>query len=125
MQFDKIDPVLERMLDVTAQRQKVLSSNIANIDTPGYKAKDVAFQQELSASLQLVTTHPSHRTVMSTASPAVVEVEGKTNANGNSVDLDHEVAAMTRNGLMYVMLVQSLNSAIKSLRYSISEGTKG
>jgi flagellar basal-body rod protein FlgB len=49
---NQIFPLLENMLSVTARRQQALSSNIANMDTPGYKALDVAFQQELSASMQ-------------------------------------------------------------------------
>ena len=45
-------PFVENLLNVTAQRQQAFASNIANLDTPGYKAKDVAFQQELASALR-------------------------------------------------------------------------
>jgi flagellar basal-body rod protein FlgB len=59
--MNEIDAAIERMLDFTARRQQALASNIANLDTPGYKAKDVAFQQELSSNMQLTATDPSHK----------------------------------------------------------------
>jgi flagellar basal-body rod protein FlgB len=123
--FDQIDADVERMLDITARRQQALASNIANLDTPGYKAKDVAFQQELSSSMQLATTDPSHLTASSTASSTqLVETEGKVKQNGNNVDLERETTEMTKNGLQYIMLTQFMSSAVKTLRYSISEGGK-
>jgi len=126
IEFNQIDPDIERMLDITARRQQALASNIANIDTPGYKAMDVTFQQELSSSMQLAATDPAHLAALSTASSVqLVETEGKIKPNGNNVDLEREMTEMTKNGLQYVMLTQFMNSAVKSLRYAISDGSKG
>jgi flagellar basal-body rod protein FlgB len=124
--FNQIDPDIERMLDITARRQQTFASNIANLDTPGYKAKEVTFQEELSSSIQLAATDPSHLTAPSAASSMqLVETEGAIKPNGNNVDLEHEMSEMTKNGLQYVMLAQFMNSSVKSLRYAISDGTKG
>jgi len=124
--FNQIDPDIERMLDITARRQQTFASNIANLDTPGYKAKEVTFQEELSSSMQLASTDSSHLTAPSAASSMqLVETEGTIKPNGNNVDLEHEMSEMTKNGLQYVMLAQFMNSAVKSLRYAITDGTKG
>jgi flagellar basal-body rod protein FlgB len=101
----KLFPHLEKMLDWTAQRQQALSANIANIDTPGYRAKDVAFSEQLGEA-QLTT----------------YEVPAKAKDNGNTVDLDREMTELSKNGLQYVALVQYLNQKLRTLRTSLTEG---
>ncbi|MCL4492999.1 MAG: flagellar basal body rod protein FlgB [Nitrospirae bacterium] len=88
---DKGMAILERMLDVTAFRQKLLASNIANADTPGYKAKDVSFQKELDK-------------VMDGGQPGYDVYEPVTtmpNRDGNTVNLDIEMAKVAENTLIY------------------------
>jgi len=111
-----ISSFVERMLDFTAKRQQVLSNNLANLDTPGYKAKDVSFSDALSAAASAS---------VSTYTPQESDVEAEAKPNGNTVDLENQMTQMTQNGLRYVLLIQYLGSQVKSLRYSISEGTKG
>ena len=108
---DRMLPVLDNLLTMTSKRQQVLSANVANLDTPGYRAKDVTFAAELDGSLDM--------------SSKVVEAGTKEKGNGNNVDLDHELTEITKNGLQYVTLVQYLNQRIKTLRSAISEGGKG
>ena len=103
----KLYPQLEQMLDWTAKRQQALSANIANLDTPGYRAKDVAFSEQLGEA-QLTT----------------YEVATNVKDNGNSVDLDREMTELTKNGLQYIALVQYLNSKLRTLRTSLTEGGK-
>jgi flagellar basal-body rod protein FlgB len=128
-----IDPFVEKMLDVTMRRQEAISSNLANLDTPGYKAKDVVFQQELASSsnqLALASTHSGHITLSSGSSTAnspvqLVDSDAPEKPNGNNVDLDHQMMEMNKNGMQYVMLIQNLGSTIKTLRAAITDGGRG
>ncbi len=103
---NRIFPYLQNMLDLTARRQQALASNIANIDTPGYKSQDVVFQQELSGA----------------TATKVIELEGKMKENGNNVDLESTMTELTKNGLQYLTLVQYMNQKIKTLRAAMIEG---
>jgi flagellar basal-body rod protein FlgB len=108
MMENGINPLVERMLDYTARRQQALSDNIANLDTPGYRAKDVEFHQELSSasSLQEVT------------------VEDNEKPNGNNVDLEKQMTRMTQNGLQYMILVDYLRSDVQTIKSAINDGGK-
>lgn len=114
---------LENLLSWTSKRQQAIASNIANLDTPGYRAKDYSFEQVLSG-LQLRTTSDRHITVPRDDSPArVFEVQSKVvRANGNNVDLDREMTEMTKNAMQFVTLIQVLNQKMRTLRSSIDEG---
>jgi len=103
-----IDPFVERMLDYTARRQQALSDNIANLDTPGYRAKDIEFQQELS----------------SISSLQEIDVEDAAKPNGNNVDLEKQMTRMTQNGLQYMLLVDYLRSNIQTIKSAINDGNK-
>jgi flagellar basal-body rod protein FlgB len=107
---DRMFPVLDRLLSQTSKRQQILAGNVANLDTPGYRAKDISFAAELDGNLDMGSR--------------VIEVETKEKPNGNNVDLDRELTEITKNGLQYVTLVQYLNQKIKTLRAAISEGGK-
>jgi flagellar basal-body rod protein FlgB len=116
-------PFVENLLDVTARRQQAFAANIANLDTPGYKAMDVEFKEELSSSLRMASTSPAHLTPPGAeSSTRFIEAEGKLKANGNTVDIDTQMTEMTKNGLQYVTLVQYLNQKLKTLRSSLNEG---
>ncbi len=121
---DRNFPVLEDLLSWASKRQQALSSNVTNLDTPGYKAKDYSFQKEL-ASFQMTTTSPKHiAPVHDTSSARVFEVGTKEKANGNNVDIERELTEITKNGLQYITLVQYLNQKIRTLRSAITDGGK-
>lgn len=107
---DRMFPALENLLTLTSKRQQVLAANVANLDTPGYRAKDITFADRLDENLDV--------------SARVVEVETKEKPNGNNVDLDRELTEITKNGLQYITIVQYLNQRIKTLRSAIIEGGK-
>ena len=107
---DRMFPALENLLTLTSKRQQVLAANVANLDTPGYRAKDITFADQLDENLDV--------------SARVVEVETKEKPNGNNVDLDRELTEITKNGLQYITIVQYLNQRIKTLRAAIVEGGK-
>ena len=117
-------PAVEDLLSWTSKRQQALAANIANMDTPGYRAKDYSFDQQL-AEIDLSATSSKHITPLEDTSRAqVYEVDTKVKLNGNNVDLEREMKEITKNALQYITLVQYLNQKIKTLRSAISEGGK-
>ena len=125
--------VLQRNLDLRQQRHSVLSANIANAETPGFIAKDVAFEETLRAVAQeatgapLLQTHPRHLPQTITS---VHEVQGRLVARPsddvgrdlNSVSVDHEMAALTTNAFHYNASTEILSRLFSSLRRTINEG---
>jgi len=118
-------PALEDLLSWTSKRQQALAANVANMDTPGYRAKDYSFEQEL-ASIDLASTSSKHITPTEDSSSArMYDVNTKAKLNGNNVDLEREMTEITKNGLQYITLVQYLNQKIRTLRTAITDGGKG
>ncbi|MBI4848057.1 MAG: flagellar basal body rod protein FlgB [Nitrospirae bacterium] len=120
--MDKGFKILEGLVQAANIRQKVISSNIANVDTPGYKAKDVKFNNLLSSEKKLLTTNPKHvgggnaSTVSSTA-----KVEDNLSwEDKNNVELNVEVAKMTENSLLHDTAVTILSSKIRMYKNAIS-----
>jgi flagellar basal-body rod protein FlgB len=121
---DRLFPELESLLTWTSKRQQALAANVANLDTPGYRAKDYSFEQEL-ASLEMTSTSSAHiLPVENTSTARMYEIGTQEKANGNNVDIEREMTEITKNGLQYITLVQYLNQKIRTLRAAISEGGK-
>jgi flagellar basal-body rod protein FlgB len=117
-------PGVEDLLSWTSKRQQALAANIANMDTPGYRAKDYSFDEQM-ATIELASTSSKHIAPLEDANRAqVYEVGTKIKENGNNVDLEREMKEITKNALQYITLVQYLNQKIKTLRTAISEGGK-
>lgn len=121
--------VLERSLDTAALRQKVISNNIANVDTPYFKRSVVQFEDVLQDSLRETNFNglrtnsrhiPIGRGVPRDMMPEVV-VDDKTlyNNNRNNVDIDLEMAQMSKNAMRYNVLVDRMAREFKSLRTAI------
>jgi len=118
-----------------SQRQQVVASNLANIDTPGYRTQEVSFHatmQELltDSPAPMRTTRPEHQamtTVLFGASaPPVFEVNGLTQRpDGNNVDLDREMLKLGETSFGYSMIVQLLRVKFRTLASSINEGRMG
>ena len=118
---DQMFPFIENVLSWTAKRQQALSSNIANMDTPGYVAKDYSFREQLSG-MAMASTSESHIALQAESTVQMVEMDAPLKKNGNSVDLEQNMTELTKNALQYITLVQYLNQRLKTLRASISEG---
>ena len=104
---------LESYLDLLSVRQKLIASNIANVDTPGYKTRDVDFQTEFQS---LMDGGQSHAT----------EVTGlKTNNDGNNVSLDREARLLSENGVRFSAVSQLLRGQIRLMKSAIDEGKNG
>ncbi len=114
--------ILERIIKTTSFRHKVLASNIANVDTPGYKAKDVIFKDVMAnPSIGLAVTDPNHIGGANNAKGSgetVVDEEADW-GDGNNVSLDMELAKMTENSLLYEAGAQLLSTKIKMYKNAI------
>jgi flagellar basal-body rod protein FlgB len=124
---DRVFPALEDLLSWTSRRQQALAANIANQDTPGYRAKDYSFSfEEQLNSLTMTTTDEKHMMPLEdTPKTRLYEVGTEEKLNGNTVDLEREMSEITKNGLQYITLIQYLSQKIKTMRYAITEGGKG
>lgn len=111
---------LEHALKYASLRQKVISNNIANADTPNYKAQDVSFKNVLEDSVNAISanrTDPRHfRFSAGDSSPEIVTESGTTyNSNGNSVDIDTEMANLASNQIYYESLIEFEKGKLSSL----------
>ncbi|MBI4681953.1 MAG: flagellar basal body rod protein FlgB [Nitrospirae bacterium] len=122
--MDKSFRVLHKIIQQADVRQKVIASNIANSDTPGYKAKDVKFNNLLNNEVKLLTTDPKH---ISSKNGGKISSEIMTESNlswgdSNNVELDVEVGKMTENALRHDAAIRIMNSKIKMYKTAIRGG---
>jgi len=122
--FDNALGIHQYTMGIRSERAEILSSNLANADTPGYKAKDVDFKQALadakgsqSRRQNLARTNEKHFDVGSSLSPHVkyrVPLQPDT-GDGNTVDVQVERNKFLQNGMEYQASVQFLGSKFKGL----------
>lgn len=106
---------LSRSMDRTTQRHALVSQNLANVNTPGYKRRDVEFGIELEQA--------ESRFQLNRRREAQVQVfEASNRMDGNSVDLEMEVAALAETEARYRMLTDMTNRYFSGLRNVIREG---
>jgi flagellar basal-body rod protein FlgB len=122
-----ITAALGRQLTRAVQRQAVAASNLANLDTPGYRAREVRFTDALDQQLQsasLTTTNARHLgSAASPASPAVEDAAGlASRRDGNNVQMDRELLALTRAGGDFSAAQTMLAAKFRLVRYAINEG---
>ncbi len=107
-------------------RNQVLSSNIANADTPNYKARDLDFGAALKGareqSLSLTRTSDLHKQAWGTneiGARSVYRVPSQPSLDGNTVSVDVEQAAFAENALQYRASLAFLDGSIRTLKYAI------
>jgi flagellar basal-body rod protein FlgB len=118
---------LEQAINQSTAKQKVISNNIANVDTPNYKAQDVRFNQSLNNELQKLNakkTNSKHIDFGSTATGYQILTRKNSNYqhNGNNVDIDQEMTDMAKNQIQYNALIDRLSSKFNSLKTVIKGG---
>jgi flagellar basal-body rod protein FlgB len=132
------DPTVEamgRFMTRLSARQQVVSSNIANIDTPGYKTRDVSFyltmQEILSGSEPARSTGRADRAPLPvwsaiSAEPEAFEVGGLTSRpDRNNVDIDREMLKLSETSFAYTMATQLLRARFRLISSAIQEGRAG
>lgn len=117
--IDRLSQSLEIYMDLLATRQKLVSSNIANLSTPGYRTRDINFQQHLEAALDRAPGAEAAR-----AATAILEqpVGGLTVKNdGNDVSLEREARLLAETAMRFQMASMMLEKRIGITRAAIRE----
>lgn len=131
--FDGTMRLIQQALDRSAARQRVIASNIANEETPGYRAKELYFRDALAGAagarppISLVRTHRQHigrgDDGMSLAVGKVAEVPADDlPLDANSVNLDLEMAKLSDNAMRYNTAATILAQRVRQLFSAIREG---
>jgi flagellar basal-body rod protein FlgB len=108
--IDLVTNQLEHYMDLLSARQKLVASNIANLDTPGYRTKDIDFQFEFMSLAQ-------------DALPNVVEAQGLVvKSDGNNVNMDREARLLSENALRFNLASNLMKSQLKLINAAIQEG---
>lgn len=120
---------LENALNYSATKQKVISQNIANVDTPNYKEKDVSFKTALNEavdkSFQANRTDYRHFSFQQSSGAGVTLIHKNPvsyNNNGNSVDIDKEMADLASNQIYYNALTERISGKFSTLQNVIRGG---
>ena len=130
---DHID-LTAKVMDFQLQRQNVVSANLANINTPGYKARSVEFEKDLQAALDLsekgalARTHPRHLPLafspVATEATLLKDFTPRVIQGVDNVDLDKEMGTMAKNNLMYNALSTVMAKNFSGLKQIIQDGGK-
>ena len=125
--------LLTRALDYSSTRETVLSNNIANINTPGYKRKDASFADVLAESEGGAAADISHLRARGrqlfgqdgqNGSVEVIQSGGGAmRLDGNNIDMDSEMSSLAQNQVYYQALTQLTSSQFSGLKYVISGGS--
>ena len=141
--FRPVD-LLQNGLEASWRRNAVIRNNIANVETPGFKASDVEFESLLVKALEEeqsgsgfvgVKTHEGHRDIgsgarkeksaediMSIGPQTVKRGDTSMRMDGNNVDIESENVKLAQNSLYLNTLVEKMNGEIRRLRMAITEG---
>jgi flagellar basal-body rod protein FlgB len=126
--FENVFGIHEQALMVHGQRLGVLAANLANADTPGYKARDIDFSAVLShaqgeTALALQVTHAAHITFDDAESPAAdlkYRNPYQASLDGNTVEMPVEQAAFSENNVRYQASLNFINLRISELQLAIA-----
>ena len=107
--IDSLTDSLEQYMNLVSLRQKLVASNIANADTPGYKTQDLDFQA-------------AFRSALDGGTPEAIRVTGlKTKNDGNNVDLDREARLLSENDLRFNIATNLMKGSFATVKEAIKE----
>ena len=112
--IDSTGSVIYAALNGLAARQRVIANNVANVETPGFIAGRVSFEDSLRAAIDDGDAGNASVAMRRSADPV--------NVNGNNVSLDNEVVSLTGTDLSYQLMIQALNHKFGLLRTAIGGG---
>lgn len=127
--------LLEKSLNASWARNDVISQNLANVDTPNYKRKDISFEQYLNESLdgkklEGKLTDERHIPINSKnidkIEPELTQDDSDVSMriDGNNVDVDSEMAYLAKNTIQYNTLIQMVNSNYSRIKNVLAEGRR-
>ncbi len=131
-QFDTTMHLLQKVLDLRSRNQEIISSNIANAETPGYSAVSFEFEDQLKSALQEgglrpVTTNPRHMAItpdhIDQIQGRIVEEKDKTGiGDKNSVSVEKEMVKLSENEILYEAAATMLKKKLSMLKYAANDG---
>ncbi len=121
--------MLEKGIAWSKRRHDLIASNIANADTPGYKRRDLDFVSALARegkkAVRLAATHQRHIPLVSpSVDPRTVVDTNSIRADGNSVDIEREMAELAKNSLYFETLTNQLSAYFAQLKTVITDGRR-
>lgn len=132
-----VDKAIRVALNGLSVRQKTIGNNLSNVDTPGFKASEVRFEEQLQSAISraqaspgitLAAAHPRHIATgpgdVEGIKPQLVRQNSTARVDGNSVDIDKEMVELAQTAISYNALVQLAGSRISLARYAVNEGRR-
>lgn len=129
--FDSNIHLLKKTLDLRSANQRVIASNIANVDTPGYAPARFEFEKELQQAIHgkglSQTTHPDHIPIgasdLNSVTGTITTEPDKTGiGDQNGVNIDQEMMNLSENELIYESAAQLLKKKLSMLSYVVQGG---
>ena len=122
--FDSNIALMGKSLNLRSERQGLIQSNIANLETPGYKVQDFSFNRVMETVMAnqgtLSRTQPGHIGL----DPVETSRSLDFKAEDRPVDLDEEMVKLSENQLMFEVVAKLIAKKFDGLRYAIEEGGK-
>ena len=117
--FDPVSAHLEHYMNLLSTRQKLVASNIANLDTPGYRTRDIDFHFEFMSKMDAAENGQI------ADPPTILEAGGLLVKNdGNDVSLDQQMRLLSETAIRFNVASTLLKGQMQSLRAAITEGGK-
>lgn len=132
--FDNHYTMLQKSLDFRTKRNELLGANVANLETPGYKAKDLVFEEALGNAMRahepgpLRVTNSRHMDgrpliPLDRVKPQVIRTASPdASLDGNTVNLETEMAKLAENQIAYQALTRMISDRFQALKIAIGEG---
>jgi flagellar basal-body rod protein FlgB len=118
--FDGLGSALQQVLDLRSTQHGLISANLANADTPGYRAKEIPFGELLDKVVRAAEDHDA------SAQDDDIPVQDRDPlawaVDGNSVNAETEAAKLTENSLMYAAVSTGMSKRLAMLRFAASDG---
>jgi flagellar basal-body rod protein FlgB len=111
----RIGPLMHAMLDAATLRQRVVAENIANVETPGYRARKVTFDSALEQAVS-----EGRLESMDGAKAEIDYRDGRVKSDGNDVNPDQEIGEMNRNALAYRTLLTVVAAKNRMMQAAVS-----
>lgn len=115
---------MEQALNLRYERQGLIQSNIANMETPGYTVQDFSFEKAMATATlnqgTLSRTHQKHIDL----DPVAVSQSLEFSKEKRPVDLDEEMVKLAENQMMYEIVTRMIGNKVDGIKYAIDEGGK-
>ena len=127
---DRTAPLLKKGMDLSTERHLLISGNISNAETPGYKAVDIEFSKQIQEAmgggdhLNMQTSNHKHLgSASANGESEVFEEADAARSNGNNVNMDKEMVKLAENQIMYNAMAQIISKRSSMVRSAITEST--